>query len=203
MSKKKISALIIFVLICAVAYVLYRYVPTTPVLIINLTVIFLAVLNLFIAFKTKDEILKMKKNHISGEHLPELETALIYITPRDFANKIDLGEGTFWNAFETEELNLELREATFDKLKDELSIVFNKGYNLKITGITTIPIGDNQFHIYGFKELNFNKNKNNLYQLKWESSGLVINQDSTKELLILEDGVPCLIWEWEREEEEN
>lgn len=201
MSKKKIFALIIFIVICAVAYILYRYIPTTPVLIINLAVLFLAVLNLFIAFKTKDEILNMKKNYIAGEHLPELETTLIYVTPRDFANKVDLGKGTFWNAFESEKLNLELKEASFDKLKDELTIVFNKGYNLKITGITTIPIGDNQFHIYGFKELNFNKNKNILYKLKWERSGLVISQDSTEELLVIEDGVPCLVWEWEREEE--
>ena len=193
---RKILSIFIFLAVLGVSYFIYRTIPSTPVLIIILIALFLSVLNLFLSFKVNLPP-QIKKTIVSDENIPELESLLIYITPIDFANKLDLGKGKLWFSFEKEPRELELIGAEFNKLKDLLTVKFKGGFHFEIIGITTIPIGDKQFHLHGFNTLYFKKNNKVIISLNWETDYLKLDKTEEDEVLILDDGVPVLVFEWD------
>jgi hypothetical protein len=160
-----------------IGYFLYRSSPTNVMLILLLLLIFIGVVASFVSYGMLKKSAKIKALKIDESFYPQLSEDLIYITPHDFSSKNQLTSGKLWIAGNNEQVELNITSIEFNKLLDEILISFNKGYALRITYIPTIGFDESQFQVFGFRALEFTKNKKELIKMNWTESGLLAEQN--------------------------
>ena len=177
-----------------IAYLLYSNIPTTPVVILILFLLFISIVLSFGLYKkgvAEEDVLEVLS-------CPELEEGLIYITPYDFATKSDPAQGKLFIAGSSYQMSaFDYTNSTYKKLTDELTISFKPQLSLVIKGIKTIGVGDYQFCIFGFSEMELIKNKKRIATYTWNDDNLSITTDGTVKKVQLEDGGATLVFEWE------
>jgi len=197
---KKLTAIFLALLVvfvfALIGWFLYKNYPTTPVLIINLFLIMTGVLLGYTVYNKVyiDSITNYYE--YQGNRFPEPEMALIYAVPDDFCNKIEYNTGSI-NIVGINEIidNVKVTKATYNKLIDEVEISFSKGINIKVKGLNTIAVGDEQFMFYGFKEMNF-KSKDQQLKLIWDDSHLALEKDGIVYTVRISDGEPTFAFDW-------
>lgn len=197
---KKFTAIILAILVIFIfalsGWFLYKTYPTTPVLIINLVLIMTGVL-LGYAVYNKVYIDSITNYYeYLGSKFPEPETALIYAVPDDFCNKMEYNTGSI-NIVGIDEIihDIKVTKASYNKLLDEVELTFTKGINIKIKGLNTIAVGDEQFMFYGFKEMEFSS-KDEKLKLVWDDSHLALEKDNTEYTVRMPDGEPTFAFDW-------
>ena len=197
---KKITAiflaLIVIFLFAIAGWFLYMNYPTTPVLIINLVLIMTGVLLGYTVYnKVYIDSITNYYEYL-GSKFPEPEMALIYAVPDDFCNKIEYNTGSI-NIVGIDEIIRDVRvtKATYNKLIDEVEITFTKGIKVKVKGLNTIAVGDEQFMFYGFKEMEFTS-KDQQLKLAWDDSHLALEKDNMEYTVRMPDGEPTFAFDW-------
>ena len=196
---KKFAALFLALVNLAIfslaAWWLYRNYHSTPVLIANLLIILTGVL---ISYTIYNRIINDDKNVIKylDDDFPEIESGLIYAQVADFCNKYDKNKGfLFIVGIDIPDHKFDLQNVKFDKLTDELSFSFSPSLQLKLTGVSTIAVGDEQFMIHGFElcEIQF-KGK---HELNWTRNKLEIKKvnEETKTIK-LPPQKPTIVFDW-------
>lgn len=191
-----ILALIVIFVFALIGWFLYKNYPTTPVLIINLVLIMTGVL---LGYTVYNKIyIDSITNYYEylGNKFPDPETALIYAVPDDFCNKMEYNVGSI-NVVGVDEIihDVKVTKATYNKLIDEVNITFTKGINVRVKGLNTIAVGDEQFMFYGFKEMEFNS-KNEKLKLAWDDNHLALEKEGTIYTVRMPDGEPTFAFDW-------
>lgn len=177
-----------------IAYFGYNYLPTTPVLILVLLVLFISLIWSIGLFR-KDQTVAKKLAEIRS---PELEEGLIYIIPQDFADKSESKEGKLFLAGSPfDNAPFTYSHASYKKLTDELTISFQPKLDLVVHGIKTIGIGDYQFCLFGFSKMEVIQSKGPNLVYQWNDDYLSITSKSEEKFITLEDGSATLIFEWD------
>lgn len=192
----KFTVVFLILVIVFGAGVGYYYIPTTLMFILLIGIVFLGVLGLYLVLKSTTEDVD-QRIIFDEEVFPEIEDALIYVTPQDFASKVEREEGSLFVVGEQEKNNITLKNASFDKLTDELNILFNSGEKLQVKGIKTLGVGDRQFLLFGFATLAYFKNKKRIALFEWDDSYLK-KQTTSDEVYALElpNGYPVVVFSW-------
>lgn len=197
---KKFTAIILAILtvfvFALIGWFLYKNYPTTPVLIINLVLIMTGVLLGYTVYN------RIYINSITDYYeykesmFPEPEMALIYAVPDDFCNKIEYNTGSMYIVGIDEILHdVKVIKATYNKLIDEVEITFSKGISVKVKGLSTIAVGDEQFMFYGFKEMEF-RSKDEQLKLIWDDSHLSLEKNDIVYTVKMPDGEPTFAFDW-------
>mgnify|MGYP000754052553 CR=1 FL=1 len=181
----------------AISWFIYKNIPTTPVLILILLLIFLGVFVSLILFRTLNIKQANKEKLILIEDYPEVEEGLIYVIPKDFCNKVELNKGSLFIAdlYDTPK-ELVLTKAEYKQLTDTVILTF-KNLRLEITALTTIGVGDLQFCLFGFDDLKITKDNKLLATYSWKNDFLEVEQDGKARLLSIHDGGPTVLFSWE------
>lgn len=205
---KKFKAIILSLLTLSVfviiGWLLYKNYPTTPVVIINLVLIMVGVLLAYTVYNRFYIDSITNYYDCKESEFPEPEGALIYAMPDDFCNKIEYNKGSvFIIGIDQILKDIKLTKAKYDKLLDELTIHFNNGTSLKVNGISTIAVGDEQFMFYGFNKMEFNSKYDHII-LVWDSNQLNLKKNGEDFVVRMPDGEPTFAFDWsESIEEEN
>lgn len=179
-----------------ISWFIYKNIPTTPVLILILLLIFMGVFVSLLLFRTLNIKQANKEKLIFIEDFPEVEEGLIYVIPKDFCCKVELNKGTLFIAdFYDIPQEAELIKSEYKKLTDTVVLEF-KNLTLEITALTTIAFGDEQFCIFGFDTLNIIKNSKNIANYTWKNDFLEVTQEENVRLLSIHDGGPCVLFSW-------
>lgn len=189
-------ALIVIFTFAISGWFLYKNYPTTPVLIINLVLIMTGVL---LGYTVYNRIyIDSITNYYEylGNKFPEPEMALIYAVPDDFCNKMEYNTGAI-NVVGIDDIirDVKVTKATYNKLIDEVEVTFTKGINVKIKGLNTIAVGDEQFMFYGFSEMEFTSKEGSL-KLIWDDSHLALEKNNTEFTVKMPDGEPTFAFDW-------
>jgi hypothetical protein len=191
-----VLALITVFLFALIGWFLYKNFPTTPVLIINLVLIMTGVLLGYTVYNRVYIDSITNYYDYKESHFPEPEMALIYAVADDFCNKIEYNTGSM-NIVGVEEIirDVKVTKAVYNKLLDEVDLTFSKGLNIKVKGLNTIAIGDEQFMFYGFKEMEF-KSKDEKLKLIWDDSHLALEKNDIQYTVRMPDGEPTFAFDW-------
>lgn len=189
-------ALIVIFIFALTGWFLYKTYPTTPVLIINLVLIMTGVLLGYTVYnKIYVDSVTNYYEYLESK-FPEPEMALIYAVPDDFCNKIEYNTGSIYIVGIDDILkDVKLTKATYNKLIDEVEITYTKGIKIKVRGLNTIAVGDEQFMFYGFKEMEF-ISKNEQIKLIWDDSHLALEKNDTEYTVRMPDGEPTFAFDW-------
>lgn len=189
-------ALIVTFIFALIGWFLYKAYPTTPVLIINLVLIMTGVLLGYTVYnKIYVDSVTNYYEYLENK-FPEPEMALIYAVPDDFCNKIEYNTGSIYIVGLDEIVEgVKLTKATYNKLIDEVEITYTKGIKIKVRGLNTIAVGDEQFMFYGFKEMEF-VSKNEQIKLIWDDSHLALEKNNTEYTVRMPDGEPTFAFDW-------
>lgn len=189
-------ALIIIFVFALIGWFLYKNFPTTPVLIINLVLIMAGVLLGYTVYNRIyiDSITNYYE--YMGSKFPEPEMALIYAVPDDFCNKIEYNTGAI-NVVGIDDIlhDVKVTKAAYNKLLDEVEITFSKGIVVKVKGLSTIAVGDEQFMFYGFKQMEF-KSIDEQLKLIWDDSHLSLEKNGEVYFVKMPDGEPTFAFDW-------
>ncbi|GEM_PF-1580448 len=201
-----LSAAVLFLFIL-VAWYIYIHYYTTPTLIIILLLIVTGVL---LAITTYLRILRdpSKVIQVSTTAIPSIESGLIYATITDFCNKIELNEGQLFIAgIPTENGVHQLLNADYDKLTDQTTLNFTHKpdsgkkakWQLIISGVTTVAVGDEQFMFYGFDQLHVKTPAKDVI-LAWKGSRLdyIDRTDETTYQVQIPSGEPTVAFDWSK-----
>ena len=191
------------ILATIISWFIYRNVPTTPVLVLILILIFAAVV-LGFGFYRRVKIKSDGTEALIDIDYPELEDALIYVQAPDFCSKIELNEGNlFLVGSEMLAFPTKLKDAKYKKLTDTTIIEFKDQLTLEINGLNTIGVGDYQFCFFGFSSLKVYKSNQLSYYYSWNSSNLTLIKEGKELELFTPDGVPILHFSWGNSEWED
>ena len=180
----------------AISWFIYKNIPTTPVLILILLLIFLGVFVSLILFRTLNIKQANKEKLILIEDYPEVEEGLIYVIPKDFCNKVELNKGELFIAdFYDSAQATELIKAEYKQLTDKVILTFSD-ITLEITALATIGVGDEQFCVFGFDTLTISKKNKELTIYKWKNDFLEVQKGEKSNLLSIYDGGPTLLFSW-------
>lgn len=197
---KKFNAILLSLLTLSVfviiGWLLYKNYPTTPVVIINLVLIMAGVLLAYTVYHRFYTDSITNYYDYKESHFPEPEGALIYAMPDDFCNKIEFNKGSVFITGMDEILkDIKLTKAEYDKLLDEVNIEFNNGVSLKVNGISTIAVGDEQFMFYGFNKMEYKSKSDHIF-LIWDSSQLNLKKNGEDFVVRMPDGEPTFAFDW-------
>lgn len=191
-----VLALITVFLFSIIGWFLYKNFPTTPVLIINLVLIMTGVLLGYTVYNRVYIDSITNYYDYKGSHFPEPEMALIYAVPDDFCNKMEYNTGSMYIVGVDEIIHdIKVTKAVYNKLLDEVELRFSKGIVIKVIGINTIAVGDEQFMFYGFKEMEF-KSKEEQIKLIWDDSHLALEKNGEVYTVKMPDGEPTFAFDW-------
>lgn len=191
-----VLALITVFLFALIGWFLYKNFPTTPVLIINLVLIMTGVLLGYTVYNRVYIDSITNYYDYKESHFPEPEMALIYAVPDDFCNKMEYNTGSMYIVGVDEIIHdVKVTKAIYNKLLDEVELRFSKGIVIKVKGINTIAVGDEQFMFYGFKEMEF-KSKEEQLKLIWDDSHLALEKNGEVYTVKMPDGEPTFAFDW-------
>lgn len=141
--------------------------------------------------------LDSKNKRIIPEHqFPEIETGIIYAQVNDFVNKCEKNRGQlFIVGVETPPTEFKLEKVSYDKLTDEVNMVFSPSVKITLTGVATIGVGDKQFLVYGFETARIKTDKE--YFFDWKHDKLMLSQGENKPVhLKLPPQMPTIVFSW-------
>jgi hypothetical protein len=202
---KKITAVVLALIVIfafAIAgWLIYINFLTTPALIINLVLVMTGVLLGYAVYRRFYIDRVTNYYEYKDSKFPEPEMALIYAVPDDFCNKIEYNTGSLFIIGIDEILHeVKVTKATYNKLLDVVEITFSKGIILKVTGLSTIAVGDEQFMFYGFKQIEF-KSKDEQLKLIWDDSHLSLEKNGEVYFVKMPDGEPTFAFDWSKRDD--
>lgn len=196
---KKFAALIIALVNLGVfiiaAWWLYKSFYSTPVLIANLLLILTGVL---LSYTIYNQLSINQKNIIRliDDDFPTIESGLIYAEINDFCNKYEKNKGILFVAGIDEKITeLTLQKVQYQKLTDLLTFTFSPSLTMKLKGVSTIAVGDEQFMIHGFTTCEIKSKETYLFD--WSGNQIILKSKNQVEKIVkIPDQKPTLLFDW-------